>query len=140
MDKKLINHKIFIEKEIKRLKREIENAKNQSEIDTLTTKAIDLDKYHNDAIDNFQHERLIHLLVTFFFAFLLITSIILSLSFALSPDITNNGLLSALSGTICLILLVTEIFYIRHYYILENNTEKLYDSSSELYSIIKKLR
>ena len=72
--------------------------------------------YHLKAISFVQHERLIHLLVTFFFALLFIGSIIASLLLA-TP-------VYFLLDLICIILLG---FYIRHYYRLENTVQHWYD-------------
>ena len=62
----------------------------------------------------FQHERLIHLIVTITFALLTMMSVMGSL--ALVP-----GLLLL---TVLLVVLLAP--YIRHYYILENGVQKLY--------------
>lgn len=63
----------------------------------------------------FQHERLIHLIVTVTFAILTVMSV---LGFVATAQI---GLL-VLTG----MLLVLLVPYIRHYYILENGVQKLY--------------
>ncbi len=70
---------------------------------------------HLVQIGFFQHERLIHLIVTVTFALLEMMSICMTLvSFSLFL-----GLLTAL-------ILVLLIPYIRHYYILENEVQKMY--------------
>ncbi len=66
-------------------------------------------------IQFFQHERLIHLIVTVTFAILTVMSV---LGFVATTQI---GLL-VLTG----MFLVLLIPYIRHYYILENGVQKLY--------------
>ncbi|MCM1120543.1 MAG: hypothetical protein NC543_14420 [bacterium] len=63
----------------------------------------------------FQHERLVHLIVTVTFAILTILSI---LGCVLCPQ-PSLFMLAAL-------LLVLLVPYIRHYYILENGVQKLY--------------
>lgn len=63
----------------------------------------------------FQHERLIHLLVTGLFALLFMLAFIL---FMLAPSLGLSILLGLL---MCLL-----IPYIRHYYLLENGVQKLY--------------
>ncbi len=63
----------------------------------------------------FQHERLIHLIVTVTFAILAIMSILATLA------IEQPSLL-----LLDLLLVVLLIPYIRHYYILENGVQKLY--------------
>ena len=74
-------------------------------------------------IQFFQHERLVHLIVTFFTGMGLILFMLGSLYFE------NIGLLLLFIITLCLF-----IPYIFHYYYLENGTQKLYD----LYFEIKK--
>ncbi len=63
----------------------------------------------------FQHERLIHLIVTVTFAILTFMSV---LGFVATTQI---GLL-----LLTVMLLVLLVPYIRHYYILENGVQKLY--------------
>ena len=62
---------------------------------------VQLAAFHARRIAEFQHERLVHLLVTMFFACLLFAAV-------------------------GLFLFVLELFYIRHYYYLENGTQRLY--------------
>lgn len=64
----------------------------------------------------FQHERLVHLLVTFFVG---IAAILFLISFLL---LENIYLFILFLITLCLF-----IPYIFHYYYLENGTQKLYD-------------
>ena len=67
-------------------------------------------------IQFFQHERLIHLIVTALFALLTIISMLASLAIPKQP------ILLALD----LLFLILLIPYIRHYYLLENGVQKLY--------------
>lgn len=67
-------------------------------------------------IQFFQHERLIHLIVTVTFAILTMLSVLASLL------LTQIGLLIL---TVLLVILLVP--YIRHYYILENGVQKLYE-------------
>ena len=80
-----------------------------------------LANFQAQRIAEFQHERLIHLLVTFFFAMLLFVSAGVFLWCS-----TFDNLLALLTGILTIILFTLEIFYIRHYYFLENGTQKLY--------------
>ena len=66
-------------------------------------------------IQFFQHERLIHLIVTVTFALLTVLSIFAFLA------LEQIGLLA-----LSILLLVLLVPYIRHYYILENGVQKLY--------------
>ena len=64
-------------------------------------------------ISNFQHERLIHLLVTLFYALFVIGFIFLSIFFIyfIVP---------------CFILIIFLFFYVKHYFLLENSVQYLY--------------
>lgn len=70
---------------------------------------------HLVKIQFFQHERIVHLLVTMLFALMTLGSMI-------GFVITSNVGLCALTGLFILLL----IPYIRHYYFLENQTQRLY--------------
>ncbi len=82
---------------------------------------------HLVQISFFQHERLIHLIVTATFAVLEFLSVILA---AVFPGI---GTL-LLCGAILLLL----IPYIRHYYLLENEVQKMYSQYDEMVKREKK--
>lgn len=71
--------------------------------------------YHYTQIQFIQHERFIHLIVTLFFAFLLVCCVAGSLA-APTP----------LFFLLDLILVILLAFYIRHYYRLENGLERWY--------------
>lgn len=79
--------------------------------------------YHNTRVRDFQHERLIHLLVTFFFSALLLLAIFVRVLLVES--------LWSLSALV-VILFVLELFYIRHYYQLENSVQSLYEITEKL--------
>ena len=70
---------------------------------------------HLNQIGFFQHERLTHLIVTVTFALLEMLAIFL--------NVISDSLFSLLLPVVILILLVP---YIRHYYILENEVQKMY--------------
>lgn len=96
------------------------------EIDNLLTKNknIDYEKLCNDhliKISFFQHERLIHLLVTLFYA--LFTFIFIFLAFVFP-----------LFAIIAFILIIFLIFYVVHYFRLENGVQYMYKQ----YDIMKK--
>ena len=75
----------------------------------------ELQEYHKVHIEFIQHERLIHLIVTIVFAFFLITSLIFT---AIIPGMAIMLL--------DLVLVIIMLFYILHYYRLENGVERLY--------------
>lgn len=72
-------------------------------------------KEHLIQISFFQHERLIHLIVTVTFALLEMLAILL--------NVISDSLFALLLPVMILILLVP---YIRHYYILENEVQRMY--------------
>ena len=78
-------------------------------------------EYHLIQIEQFQHERLIHLIVTAVVGILAI----LFLLFGLLME--NIGLLIAFIALLCLF-----IPYILHYYLLENNVQKMYSQYDKL--------
>ncbi len=93
-----------------------------------TDKVIKEDKYNKDYIDDhlkmikfFQHERVIHLVITLFYAFLTI------LFFALS-------LISLIFIGLALGTVIFLVLYIYHYFYLENHIQYLYKQ----YNMLKK--
>ena len=69
----------------------------------------------------FQHERLIHLIVTVLFALMTVLVFILA--------VTN---FAPWTGILLLLLLILLIPYIKHYWLLENGTQKLYEYYEKL--------
>lgn len=113
MDKKLKAYIDYIEKEEKK-------------------PSAELIQYHKDITAQFQHERLIHLIVTMFFAlFMLIMFIFTIVAGFVLPE--SMKILYWCLGGLTLALLVTVIFYVRHYYLLENGTQRLEDVTRRLY-------
>ena len=80
---------------------------------------------HLIQIGFFQHERLVHLIVTVTFGLFLI--IITALLLTVHDRDTFVGILALFA-----IIAVTLVFYIFHYYALENGVQKLYDQYDEL--------
>ena len=70
---------------------------------------------HLVQVSFFQHERLVHLLVTLAFALMTLGSAVAAI---VAPQIPTVALM--------MLLLVLLVPYIVHYYILENETQKLY--------------
>lgn len=75
----------------------------------------------------FQHERLIHLIVTVTFALLELLAIVLS--------VISASLFTLLLPVVILILLVP---YIRHYYILENEVQKMYVQYDRIQKLLRR--
>lgn len=89
----------------------IENKLKNCQADELE----DILKEHLDKIAFMQHERLIHFLVTMLFAFMFFTSLGI---FMITENISLFILMILILGLI--------VPYIRHYYFLENNVQKMY--------------
>ncbi len=81
---------------------------------------------HLTQIAFFQHERLVHLIVTVLFAVLEIMSI---LGTVILSAMENGNIALSIMTILLLVLLVP---YIRHYYILENEVQKMYVQYDEL--------
>ena len=75
----------------------------------------------------FQHERLIHLIVTVLFALMTIISVS---AYVISGEIYMLALIG--------LLLVLLIPYIGHYYLLENETQKMYGQYDKILKHINK--
>ncbi len=82
-------------------------------------------KAHLTQIGFFQHERLVHLIVTVTFGLLL--ALISVLLFLADDFRTFAGALALFA-----IIAVTLVFYVMHYFFLENNVQKLYSLYDEL--------
>ena len=75
-------------------------------------------------ISFFQHERLIHLIVTFFFALFLLMEIysLFTLPFSYAP----------VCGVIVVLFFVLVVAYVFHYYFLENSVQQRYKMRDEI--------
>lgn len=138
MDKKLSDYEKFICTKIDKLEHELKMANSEKEVSQIHADIQNLIDYNQSVVRDFQHERFIHLMVTFFFGGLLIASIIIVFLLTLLPISNNYALLNTLNIIICGLLFVVEIFYVRHYYQLENGTQKLYPLSKKLYELTNK--
>jgi len=97
---------------------------------------ISLQRFHRVRISFLQHERLVHLLVTFFFGLLFFFSALVSLLLINMIDGAaelSNGLL-----IFSLALFALLAFYVWHYFILENGIQKLYRLDEEIEERLKK--
>jgi Flp pilus assembly protein TadB len=84
-----------------------------------------LKEEHLIKISFYQHERLIHLLVTLFYAIFMFLSVILAYY-------------NPLSLLIVLILMVFLICYVRHYFYLENHVQYMYKQYDKIVEKIEK--
>ncbi|MCR5210344.1 MAG: hypothetical protein K6C99_09050 [Lachnospiraceae bacterium] len=89
-------------------------------------------QYHLDHISFFQHERLIHLMVTILFAVLAFAVFFVMLFTMMTQEVWNIGLF-----VLFIALMILLIPYIRHYYFLENGVQKMYKQYDE---ILKRIR
>ena len=94
-------------------------------------RSVELFRLHQEKILEFQHERLVHLLVMLFFVFF--TIIFLGLTLALSAflAIKGNEILFGLLFGVDLIMTGLSVGYVRHYYLLENGIQRLYKYSEK---------
>lgn len=115
MEKKIREYEKFIAREVKREMSASERAR--------------LTEYHREMMTNFQHERLIHLFVTLFFALFAIVAM-----FVVAWVIGEYGLRVEMIPLylLALVLVVLTGFYVRHYYFLENHIQGLYKYSRVL--------
>ena len=137
MRKRIIAYRKRIDNLILKLEREIhtgvgstkESKTNRDNV-SKDESAINIDRVieeHLVQIAFFQHERLIHLIVTVAFALMTIISIVASV---LAPADETMGFLILTASLI--ILLVP---YILHYYIPETETQKTYEQYDKLLEI-----
>ena len=95
------------------IQRQSDTEKTDTEEQTMQEMVQDKLQEHLVQVGFFQHERLIHLIVTVTFALLEMLAIVLS--------VISDSLFTLLLPVVILILLIP---YIRHYYILENEVQK----------------
>ncbi len=81
---------------------------------------------HLVQISFFQHERLIHLIVTVLFALLEVVTLC-----------TSVIIFTPFLGILVVLILVLLIPYVRHYYILENEVQKMYWQYDKMQNKIK---
>lgn len=135
MDKDLNTHMVTMLHQIGVIESGLMKAQS-TERERLLKEAKGLYRFHTTRVHDFQHERLIHLLVTFFFAGLLLLSAAGGLvALTLAAD-KSGPALNILSWSLCIILFITEGFYIRHYFKLENGTQKLYRITDRINAIL----
>ena len=89
-----------------------------------------LKDYNRTHIGFFKHERLVHLLITFFFGLMFFLSVVADLLLI----INNNLQLSSGIGllVVSIVLLIMLVFYVLHYFVLENGIQKLYRLDGEI--------
>ena len=96
-----------------------------------------LSDYNRMQIGFFQHERLVHLLITFFFGLLYVIFIIATVL----PANVNESLPVFYLGIlfISIVLLIMLAFYVLHYFTLENGVQRLYRLEKEIMKRCRKV-
>jgi hypothetical protein len=133
MDKDILSHKKFIQSEILRISEIRDENLRKTSAEVLL-------KIHDVQTKNFQHERLVHLIITLFFAVLTFASwVTFAIWFVVSADSSGDkiaDLTTFILFLLSVILTILEVFYVRHYYNLENRIQKLYGLSEEVYNLV----
>ncbi len=111
MEKRILNYRKYIDELLTR-----------DDVDWETVKA-----QHLVQISFFQHERLIHLIVTVLFALLEVVTLC-----------TSVIMFTPFLGILVVLILVLLIPYVRHYYILENEVQKMYWQYDEMQNKLQK--
>lgn len=91
-----------------------------------------LAQYHHEMMESFQHERLIHLIVTLFFAFLA-TAVLFIAAWMTTTYSLSAGMWPLYVMAILIVVLTG--FYIKHYYFLENHIQGLYEYTKKILEI-----
>lgn len=112
-----------MEKRILEYRRYIDAVLSTSEINDIRC----LREEHLTQIAFFQHERLVHLIVTVTFALLEMMSVLMCV-LVFQPGVI----------LLAVVILVLLIPYIRHYYILENEVQKMYVQYDKMTERIRK--
>ena len=112
MEKRILRYRHYMDVLLKEL--DEKNDKSKEELHSLRDE-------HLVQISFFQHERLIHLIVTVLFAILEVVSLVITV---ISPE--------PFSLLLTLVILILLLPYIRHYYILENEVQKMYKQYDKL--------
>lgn len=105
-----------MEKRILAYRKYIDELLTKQDVDWAMVKA-----EHLVQIGFFQHERLIHLMVTVLFALLEVVTLCISVL-----------MFTPFLGILVVLILVLLIPYVRHYYILENEVQKMYWQYDEM--------
>ena len=101
------------------------------EIEELSFEEVhDLFKLHTEMVRNFQHERLVHLLIMLFFVFLAVC-LVFGTIIGIMAGWIFGGMFVAL-GVLDLLMVVLSVAYVKHYYFLENHIQGLYKYFEEI--------
>lgn len=96
----------------------------------------DLMHLNEKMIDNFCHERSVHLAVTLFFALMTVVWFTATLALiVIGPVEYMHAYMVILLGVLTALFMVVDGFYIKHYYYLENSIQKLYKYNADIYRL-----
>ncbi|MCQ2495061.1 MAG: hypothetical protein MJ131_00550 [Lachnospiraceae bacterium] len=115
MRKRILNYRYYMEELLERLEKK---GGSEAELNKLKTE-------HLTQLAFFQHERLIHLIVTVLFALIEFIALYMFLTL---------GTIGTLLLTAAIMILL--IPYIRHYYLLENEVQRMYVQYDRLQKLI----
>lgn len=115
-----------MEKRIKAYEKFMKKASGQDLSEAERTRLV---AYHHEMMESFQHERLCHLLVMFFF-------LLVTLGFVLGVA-WNMAFVGVYAEMVpCYILVVLLVIltgcYVKHYYFLENHIQGLYEYTAKI--------
>lgn len=118
MEKRILAYRRYMDELLQ--KREAEGSMDEAEMEALK-------REHLVQLGFFQHERLVHLIVTVTFAVLELLSLLMTLLFQeLFPIVLT------------LLVLILLLPYVRHYYILENEVQRMYKQYDRIGQMAKK--
>lgn len=130
MEKRIIAYRKYMDRILEQLRSVLTGEGARAEEGKTTEEDIRiqveaLKKEHLTQISFFQHERLVHLIVTVTFAILEMLAVLTALLFP--------GIATLLLVIVVMVLLIP---YIRHYYILENEVQKMYGQYDRLNALL----
>jgi len=109
---------------MKKYTKDIEEILNNGDLNEKAYEGIRVDFVEH--IRFFQHERLIHLLVTILFSFLVMFGVVGILVYS-----------NWMTILFTVLVLIPEVFYILHYYRLENGVQKMYRVYDRFFNVRK---
>lgn len=118
MEKRIKSYEAFIEEAVKKPTKE-------------------LARYHAEMLRNFQHERLVHLIIMLFFVSLALSGFCVTAA-CVYFELVLTAALPIYVAT--LILTGLSFCYVKHYYFLENHIQKLYQYSEKIFEGLKPQR
>lgn len=91
----------------------------------------ELFELHKEMLRNFQHERLVHLLIMLFFVFMTVGLLGITMGLMITGTMIPTLFFGTLGG-LDLVMTILSIAYIKHYYFLENHIQGLYDLTEKV--------